>query len=663
MNILKYCQPQIDIQKDIAVLTFDPKFKYLHSEISSQLPDLSVLLGVRKIRFDYSTRKKIEFTKEIKRPEVKVTVEINPHENIFFKPGDWFALDLETDSENPLTCNVVGVGLTDVATMQTWYIPIAHTSGENCTEENLHLFFQNFLHSVNIVVHNLSFEGKILKRLGYDIKLWDTLIYNYLENSSHPKGLKDIVHRKYGVNMLTYDEVTDKGKISFADIDILKAAQYCGADSYFTANLHRDNTVHTELVKLDHRVAKVCSVMEEVGVSLDVDRLQIFGTELDRRLELIEKKMFELVGNEFNVRSHKQVADVIYEKLGVRKHRWCYTETGSLSTNDKTLRKLEAEGDKHPVLSLLSAHRQLTKLNTSYVKKLPGMVSEDGKLHARFLYFGTETGRLSSASPNLQNIPAHGFGKEIRRCIIPSPGFIFTTADYSQIELRILAHIMNDPQVLELFVKGYDLHAATAAAIYDRPIESIDKNSFERTVGKTLNFALIYGQSAKSTADQLSIGTAGAEKLIEKYFQRFPIIGEKIAEAVNSCKVNGYVETLLGRKRWLPNINSPSEYLRAEAERQTFNHIIQGTAAEVARCAMIRIAEEVLPAFNNNARLVMQVHDEFVSEVLISLESEYNGALESVMKDPFTIDGRRMLQLRVPLSVDIGTAKNYGDSK
>jgi DNA polymerase-1 len=663
MDIIKYTGAVLEKSGDVLTVSIPDTFSHLKETFNSQIGELCATYKVRKVRFKFVEQKRVavmEHKVGDKVPPPHIDVEIVTNlDNLHYDLDEYWALDFETDSDDPLTCNIIGVGLTSVETYKTYYVPINGSS-----LMSMIAFLKTMVgYNCIFVVHNLGFEDKILKRMGIHAQLRDTMILGYIEDSSQFKSLKKIVKKKYAINMTTFKEVLGKRK-NFSEVPVEEAAQYCGADTFFTAQLFNDlaDVRRTLLCDLDHRAAIACSQMETIGVHVDLKRLETFGMELTRQIDLVENKMYELVGREFNIRSPKQMVTVLYEDLGIDDKKKYRNKAGNLSTDEKTIQKIVADGFKHPVLALLLCHRGLAKLKSTYVDGMTLKTDSDtGIFHPTFNFTGAETGRLSG---DLQQLPASGMGKEVRRCIIPTnENYVFSTADYSQIELRVLAHIMGDEQVIDLFRQGYDMHAATASAIFDKPIESIEKDSYERTVGKTMNFAIIYGQGEAATGRSLGITTKEALDLQEKYFKRFPLLAEKIDGYVKFCRTNGYVETLLGRRRYLPRINDYDHFWKSRSERQTFNHVIQGTAADVARCGMIRLHEELLPMFDGRARLVMQVHDEFVSEVLNNDVESYNVELARLLENPFMIDGRRILELNVPLVVDIGVASTYGDSK
>lgn len=680
MELLARLQPTIKRDGDVVTLEIDNRFKMFQARVKNHLETIAEQYDARKVRLKWG-----DFREEQELDEKSIDVKIlyssdvagsleNRLKELFFGAAN-IALDLETDSTDGLTCNVIGVGLTSLETGNTCYIPTAHNNCEgNYDVAEVFACVEKLVDPARIVVHNLSFETKILGRYGvaFDHHLIrDTMIYSYISNSSKKKGLKSIVADRYSIRMTTYEDVSKSYK-NFADVPVDQAAEYCGADTYWTATLLRDFEKEMQtspelirLVDLDHRVALACSYMETVGLHVDEDRLNNFSLELSEKCSSMEREMQALVGREdFNPKSSKQVKEYLYGDLGISDEGCKNKKTGKQSSDAAALSNILSRGEDNPFVLSLSEYRKINKLLTTYTTKIIDRINRTtDRLHTSLMYTGTETGRFASSAPNLQNLPASGDGKEVRCCIIPPKNRSFIVADYSQLELRVLAHLMNDQRVIDLFIAGHDAHSATASAVFKKPPEDIGKDSIERRVGKTLNFALIYGQGVYNTAKQLNISKEQAQEYTDIYFEAFPDLAGLRQDYLNICRKTQYVPTLLGRRRWLPDIKSADWKKRGYAERQTFNMAIQGTAAEVVRCAMIRVYEELLPRFGGKADMHLQVHDEIVCSCDEGVIDEFKLGLIEVMEEPFMLDGKNLLEIKVPLKVDVGVAENYGEAK
>lgn len=413
---------------------------------------------------------------------------------------------------------------------------------------------------------------------------------------------------------------------------------------------------------LDLEVDKVLKKMTVTGVLIDLKFLEKMGAELKSRLKEIEEEIFKTVGHEFNLNSPKQLSEVLFDELllpVIRK-----TKTGR-STDEETLNELSSA---HPMIPLFLEYRQLFKLVSTYIDALPKSVGEDGRVHSTFNVEGAATGRLSSINPNLQNIPIRGqTGGEIRKAFIASPGKVLLGADYSQVELRILAHVSEDENLIKAFNEGQDIHAATAAKIFNTEIENITKE--QRVVGKTMNFATLYGQGPRALSKQLKISTEEARNLIDEYFAQFSKIKNWMFKILEEGRRNGYVETIWGRRRYIPELNMSNKMLQSFGERAAINHPIQGTSADMIKKAMIEIDKE-LSAFSSQSSaknkkaesrklktescsLILQVHDELLFECdPINLEKTAR-----LIKDKM----EQAIKLKVPVKVDLKTGKNWGE--
>lgn len=437
------------------------------------------------------------------------------------------------------------------------------------------------------------------------------------------------------------------------------------------SNLVGDKVVETpreqskQVVNLDLEVTPVLEKMSKTGIQVDLEFLEKMGKDLKGRLAQIEAEIYKYVGHEFNLNSPKQLSEVLFDELNLPVFK--KTKTGR-STDEDTLHELSAA---HPAIPLLLQYRTLFKLVSTYVDALPKSIQDDGRIHSTFNVEGAATGRLSSTNPNLQNIPIRGeMGGEIRKAFIAGDKKVLLGADYSQIELRILAHMSGDENLIEAFKKGLDIHSATAAKIFNIPVDQISKE--QRTVGKTMNFATLYGQGPRALSRQLGIEYALARQYIADYFEQFPKVKEWMAGILEFGIKNGYVETLWGRRRYMPELQSQNRMFRAAGERAAINHPIQGTSADMIKKAMVEIDKELVSSqfivhskkeknneqtnklTNNPAcKLILQVHDELLFECDPKSVKEVSEMVCKKMEDALKLD--------VPVKVDIKTGTNWGE--
>jgi DNA polymerase I-like protein with 3'-5' exonuclease and polymerase domains/5'-3' exonuclease len=436
-----------------------------------------------------------------------------------------------------------------------------------------------------------------------------------------------------------------------------------GTEEKDNLNANHQPPTSNQTTKLDLDVMPVLEKMTKVGVLIDWSYMDQIGVNLKRRLEALEQEIYSAVGHEFNINSPKQLADILFGDLQLPVIR--RTKTGR-STDEGTLQELK---DAHPVIPLLLEYRQLFKLISTYIDALPKSAGEDGRVHSTFNVEGAATGRLSSTNPNLQNIPIRGtMGGDIRKAFIASPGKVLLGADYSQIELRIMAHMADDPNLKKAFQEGLDIHAATAAKIFNIPVDQVNKE--QRAVGKTMNFATLYGQGAHALSKQLNIDYATAKTYIEEYFAQFPNVRNWMNEILEFGYKNGYVETIWGRKRYIPELQVSNRALKAFGERAAINHPVQGTSADMIKKAMVEIDKELggwrtedgdkdkkTPPPNHRppCQMILQVHDELLFECNPDSVEEVSKMVCEKMENA--------LKLSVPVKVDLKTGKSWGEMK
>jgi len=411
---------------------------------------------------------------------------------------------------------------------------------------------------------------------------------------------------------------------------------------------------------LDKEVGQVLQKMSKAGVLVDLKFLNKFGKELKAKLSKLEENIYSEIGHEINLNSPKQLSEVLFDELKlpvVRK-----TKTGR-STDEDTLRELSSA---HPAISLLLQYRQLFKLVSTYIDALPKAVAEDGRIHSTFNVEGAATGRISSKDPNLQNIPVKGeAGSEIRKAFIAPKGKILLAADYSQIELRIMAHLADDPGLKEAFKKGVDIHTATASKVFSIPLGKVTKE--QRMVGKTINFATLYGQGPRALSRQLSVPFEIAQQYILEYFAQFPKVKEWMEQTLAFGYERGFVETIWGRKRYIPELKADNRMIKSAGERAAVNHPVQGTAADMIKKAMVEIDKELLAVSGSqlaaniqqpiakSCRLILQVHDELLFECDPKCVEDVAKMVKGRMEDA--------LKLSVPVVVDLKVGPNWGEMK
>jgi DNA polymerase-1 len=473
--------------------------------------------------------------------------------------------------------------------------------------------------------HNGKFDLMALQSQGLDLKpiTFDTMIAEWLiDPSSHNLGLKNLAWARLKADMTPISDLigTGKGQISMASVSVERAAPYAGADADMTfrlAGVLEPELRSRELWKLFEEVEMpllpVLARMEQNGVALDLGLLAEMSFELAQRLGELEKEIYALVGYSFNINSTQQLSDALFGKLGLPASGLRKTAAGGYSTAVDTLEFLR---DKHPVVGLILEHRQLSKIKSTYLDALPALVNPaTGRVHTSFNQTGTVTGRLSSSDPNLQNIPIRTeIGRRVRNAFIAETGWSLVKADYSQVELRILAHVAQDPAMLDAFARDEDIHATTAAAVYGVPLSEVTPDL--RRVAKTTNFAIVYGSSSFGLAQGTGLSQKDAEKFIQGYFARFPKVKAYLDGTKKTAAERGWVETLLGRRRYFPELRSTSPLhaqARSAAERMAINMPIQGTAADIIKIAMVRL-QETLDKRGLKAKLILQVHDELLTE-------------------------------------------------
>jgi len=584
------------------------------------------------------------------------------------------ALDTETTSLDPMRAALVGMSLAG-APGRSWYLPFAHVAPDGelaggVPPRNLPPLASDALRPLRALLadpavpkagHNVKYDWLVLRRAGVDLAgvAYDSMLASFvLDPGRRSHAIDELASERLSLRMRTYQELVGRGRAerSFAAVPLADAARYCAADSETVLRLRdafRPELEDHQLVRLLETIEvpliPVLVEMEWHGVLVDLERLGEIARAFTHELAELEQTIYRVAGAEFNINSTPQLRHVLFEKhqLPVLKR----TKTGA-STDYDVLEQLAAMG--HEVPRLLIEYRELSKLKSTYVDALPGFINPaTGRIHTSFNQTGAATGRLSSSEPNLQNIPVRTpRGETIRRAFVAPPGAVLVTADYSQIELRLLAHLSGDPAFVQAFEQGGDIHRQTAAIIFGVPQDQVTAEM--RARAKTINFGTIYGQGSFALSRQLGITQDEAKEFIREYFARFAGVRAWLDRTVAEARQRGYVETLFGRRRYIPELKDRNFNIRAFGERTATNSPLQGSAADVIKIAMIGIAG-ALTAGGLASRMILQVHDELVLEVP---EPEQEPATELVKRHMETA-----ASLRVPLVVSIGVGRNWVDAK
>ncbi|HHL4079857.1 MULTISPECIES: DNA polymerase I [Burkholderia] len=574
------------------------------------------------------------------------------------------AFDTETTALDPMLARLVGLSFS-IEPGKAAYLPVAHRGPdmpEQLPLDEVLARLKPWLESADRkkVGQHLKYDAQVLAN--YDIALngieHDTLLESYVLESHRTHDMDSLALRHLGVKTIKYEDVAGKGakQIGFDEVALAQAAEYAAEDADITLQLHhalypqvaREPGLERVYREIEMPVSLVLRKMERTGVLIDDARLHAQSTEIATRLIELEGEAYELAGGEFNLGSPKQIGQIFFEKLQlpvVKK-----TPSGAPSTDEEVLQKL---AEDYPLPKLLLEHRGLSKLKSTYTDKLPRMVNPaTGRVHTNYAQAVAVTGRLASNDPNLQNIPVRtAEGRRIREAFIASPGHRIVSADYSQIELRIMAHISGDASLLRAFSQGEDIHRATAAEVFG--VTPLEVNSDQRRIAKVINFGLIYGMSAFGLASNLGITRDAAKLYIDRYFARYPGVAQYMEDTRAAAKEKGYVETVFGRRLWLPEINGGNGPRRQAAERAAINAPMQGTAADLIKLSMIAV-DDWLTRDRLASRMIMQVHDELVLEVP---ESELSLVREKL---PEMMCG--VAKLKVPLVAEVGAGANWEEA-
>jgi len=570
------------------------------------------------------------------------------------------SLDTETTSLTEMQAQLVGISLC-VTGGHAAYIPLAHNAADAPTQLPLQDVLQKLKPwledgSKHKLGQHVKYDRHVFANHGIEVQgyVHDTMLQSYVLEVHKPHSLESLALRHLGRQGLSYEDLCGKGvhQIPFAQVDVAKAAHYACEDADFTWSVHQrlwpllqaDDKLHF-VYHLEMQSSEALYRIERHGVLIDAPTLAAQSHELGLRIMQLEEEAYAIAGQRFNLASPKQLGEIFFDVLGlpvVKK-----TATGARSTDEEVLEKL---ADDYPLPKKILEHRSLSKLKGTYTDKLAQLaMPQTGRVHTHYAQAVAVTGRLSSNDPNLQNIPIRTpEGRKVREAFVAAPGHVIASADYSQIELRIMAHISEDPALLKAFHDGMDVHKATAAEVFGLTPDTV--SSEQRRYAKVINFGLIYGMSAFGLAKALGIDNTAAKNYIERYFQRFAGVKRYMDETRAQAKAQGYVETVFGRRLYLPEINSPNGPRRGGAERAAINAPMQGTAADLIKLSMVKV-QQVLDAEHKGTRMIMQVHDELVFEVP---QSEVEWVKQDI---PRLMAG--VASLKVPLLAEVGVGLNW----
>ncbi|UMQ44215.1 DNA polymerase I [Chryseobacterium sp. Y16C] len=564
--------------------------------------------------------------------------------------------DTETTSLNELEAELVGMSFSYKKGL-AYYIPLSEDQGEVLqTLEIFRPFFEK--EDLLKVAHNLKFDYKILKQYNITVKgaMFDTMIAHYLLNPDGRHGmdyLSEVYLNYKPVSIETIIGKKGKNQGNFRDADLRTQTDYAAEDADITFQLYelfapqlKKENLEDLFFSIEMPLMEVLAKMELAGISLDEKWLAQESIDLENDLKQLESKIFELSGEEFNMNSPRQLGDILFEKMQLDP-KAKKTKTGQYATSEDVLQKLAS---KHEIIKHILEYRTYQKLKSTYVDALPSQIEKtDNRVHTNFSQTTAATGRLASVNPNLQNIPIRTLrGQQIRGAFVSGEGKKIISADYSQIELRLIAEISGEDNMIKAFQNGEDIHASTAAKLFKIPLEEVSKT--QRSQAKTVNFGIIYGQGAFALAEQTGLSRTEAKQMIEAYFETYPKLKQYMAEQVSKARERGYVETILGRKRHLKDINSNNFVVRGHAERNAVNAPVQGSAADVVKMAMIKIQKE-LEKEKLQTKMLLQVHDELVFEAPIEEIEVATNIIKMEMESA--------IETQVPLLVEIGVGNNW----
>ena len=567
-----------------------------------------------------------------------------------------FVFDTETTNIDVYSAELVGLSFA-IKAHEAWYLPMP-ANREECQKklELLRLLFED--ENILKIGQNLKYDISMLAQYGIEVKgkLFDTMLAHYLLEPEQRHNMDYLAEVYLNYITIPIEDLIGKGRQqkTMREVPMELVKEYAAEDADITLQLYeklqpllKENGVEKLFYEIEMPLVPVLSRMEANGVKIDTENLQQISEEFGKEIHKIEEEIYALAGTPFNIASPKQLGEILFEKLRIDE-KAKKTKTGQYATGEEVLQKLL---HKHPVVQKILDYRSFTKLKSTYLDALPALVNpKDGLIHTSYNQAVTATGRLSSNNPNLQNIPVRtAQGREIRRAFVPrSPQYTLLAADYSQIELRIIAHLSQDPAMVADFNLGHDIHAATAAKVFHVPMEQVTKE--QRSRAKAVNFGIIYGMSAFGLAERMELSRSEAADIIKKYFEEYAGIKEYMNRSIAMAKERGYAETILGRRRYLRDINGSNSVVRGFAERNAINAPIQGSSADMIKIAMIGIHEE-LQRLNMQSKMILQVHDELVFDAHLDELDELKSIVENKMVNA--------LPLSVPVVVEMNTGSNW----
>lgn len=650
------------LSRKLATIRIDVPILYRKEDFTLSAPDTGSLREIfKELEFNKLLKElPAEATEGEKNRDYRLITDQEKFLSLLqdLKKSKCFAIDIETTSPYPMWANLVGISLSHTF-HQAFYIPLAHQQGEQLPFDWVLQELKPLLEDEGIrkVGQNIKYDWIVLKHHGIELLgiSFDTMIASYLLNpTKHNHNLSEIAREYLDREMTDYQKVTGGKSVTFDQVDLQKARDYSCEDAEVTFHLFhlllpklRDGGFEDLFDRVEMPLAIVLAKMEMNGVKIDVDLLNDFSKEIENQLQQKMERIHGLAGEVFNINSSQQLGKILFDKLKLPVIK--KTKTG-YSTDVEVLEKLSPH---HDLPLEILGYRNLSKLKSTYIDTLPRLLHpETGRIHTSYNQTVTATGRLSSSDPNLQNIPIRtDEGNRIRQAFIPEKGCLIVSADYSQIELRLLAHFSQDERLIEAFRRDEDIHCRTASEIFGVPMEKVTPAL--RREAKVINFGIIYGMSAYGLSQQLGTDPKIAQTYIDEYFKKYTGVQPYIQKSLEEARKKGFVTTLLNRRRYLPEINSPTAAIRQASERMAINTPLQGTAADIIKVAMIRIQNR-LEELRLSTKMIMQVHDELVFEVpeeeLPQTGPMIRNEMESVM------------ELAVPLKVSISTGKNWAEA-
>jgi len=662
---LRAALEQLPLSRELVALKSDVETGVELQALTEAKPDKTRLIELLR-HFGFSTWLQQYQDEEEAGPETELAVETVTtkaqlealHKRV--QTAELVAFDTETTSLEPLDADLVGLAFA-IEPGHAWYVPLAHADQDTEFDvAEVMALFKPWLEDADRpkLGQNLKYDLNVLERAGVNLAgvVHDTMLASYVFHSTATRHDMDSLAGRYlGRQTTSYEQVAGKGKalVSFDQVPVDVAARYAGEDAEVTLALHQhlwpriqaEPSLTSVYEELEIPLIPVLARMERIGVALDCEQLSNQSREIEAQLSELQEQAHRAAGHEFNLGSPRQLQAILFEELELPVIR--KTPKGQPSTAEDVLQELAAD---YELPRIILKHRSLAKLKSTYTDRLPEKVhARTGRVHTHYHQAVTATGRLSSTDPNLQNIPIRtAEGRRIRKAFIAPPGSVLLAADYSQIELRIMAHLSDDERLLEAFAAGEDIHRATAAEVFDCALDAVSTE--QRRAAKAINFGLMYGMSGWGLARQLEIDRKSADQYIQRYFERYPGVQDYMERVRAAAREQGYVETLFGRRLWTEEITSRNPARRQAAERAAINAPMQGTAADIIKRAMIAV-DGWIQTEKAPARLVMQVHDELVLEVEEAALDQVRAAVESCM--------REAAELKVPLLVEAGAGPDW----